>query len=536
MLKVIIADDEIKVCQLIYHLVDWKAMDMEVVAILNDGKKAFDEICERRPDIVITDIRMPNYDGIELIRLVKEILPDTYFIIVSGYSQFEYAKSAIQYGVENYLLKPIKSKELNSTLTKIVEKHRLKLSDSTEKNELKIMLQTSEEKVKKNLLAEILMNPHSNIENQDIAALNKEYCCHFRDGFYAILVIKPFLEVEDQDKNMMSLLLTKILLLAKEKLEVCCKEVITIIWEEQVLCLINTDDPSLLLVKKQLNKIRIDASNLKDIFQNIRVVIGLSKVTDHLPKLDIAMQQAELSVMNRFAQTRESIIEYQDSFLSDVTVSDVIDQNIRNKILSHFEVLDIEGILEEITALKNVLESHVRDSKLFYNCYIEIINIVLYGVKNYMSPYEFPDQSWYRKKFRSFMTIEDIFRWLKQHLKEEFEKYLNEKKIQNSKPIRQAKQYINQNYNKDISLEDVSKLIGFNPAYFSSLFKKETGENFTEYIMKIRIQNAKYLLIQTDKEIAEIASDIGYMDLKYFSKLFKKKTGLNPSEFRKIYG
>ena len=104
-----------------------------------------------------------------------------------------------------------------------------------------------------------------------------------------------------------------------------------------------------------------------------------------------------------------------------------------------------------------------------------------------------------------------------------------------SKLIRDAKKYILDNFNKHISLENVSEYIGFNAAYFSRLFKKETGKNFLEYVTELRIQNAKNYLIQTNYDIAEVASAVGYNDLKYFSKLFKKTTGLNPSEFRKLY-
>ena len=113
----------------------------------------------------------------------------------------------------------------------------------------------------------------------------------------------------------------------------------------------------------------------------------------------------------------------------------------------------------------------------------------------------------------------------------------NMKNIQDeeSKPIRDAKKYIHDNFNKHISLENVSEYIGFNAAYFSTLFKKETGKNFLEYVTELRIQNAKNYLIQTNYDIAEVASAVGYNDLKYFSKLFKKTTGLNPSEFRKLY-
>lgn len=535
MLKVIIADDEEKVCQLLTHLVNWNDMGMEIVAVINDGKKAYDAICNLKPDIVVTDIRMPNYDGIDLIRMTKELLPETYFIIISGYSQFEYAKSAIQYGVENYLLKPIKSKELVNTLTKIIEKHALKLSDNLEKNELKIMLHTSEEKVKKNLLAELLVDPESKITGIGIKELNREFCCHFETGYYTILIIKPFMEPEDKSKEVLSLLLTKILCTAKEKLEVCCEEVVTMAWEGQVLCLINTEDPTLTAVKKQLNKIRIEISNLQDIFSNVKIVIGIGQVADSLSNMHQILQQAQTAVMDRLIRNGECIIEFKENSQSGKEVFDVIDTQVRNRILSYFEVLDIDGILSELTELWKVLEE-TKDSQFIYQYYNEIVSLLLYGVKNYMSPYQFPDLTWYQKKFNSFLTVPDIFQWLKQHISDEFDKFTAEKRIQDSKPMRQAKQYINENYNKEITLENVSSLTGFNPAYFSALFKKETGENFMEYIMKVRIQNAKYLLIQTNKDIGDIAADVGYTDLKYFSKLFKKKTGLNPSEFRKLYG
>lgn len=149
MLKVLIADDEIKVCQLILHLIDWKAIGLEVAGIVNNGKSAYQFICEKSPDIVITDIRMPNYDGIELIRRSKEQFPDIYFIIISGYSQFEYAHNAIKYGVEDYLLKPLKKKELQSTLNKIIEKHNAITTIASEREELQSLVHNAEEKAKK---------------------------------------------------------------------------------------------------------------------------------------------------------------------------------------------------------------------------------------------------------------------------------------------------------------------------------------------------------------------------------------------------
>ena len=132
-MKVLIADDEIKVCRLIQHLVDWDALEMDIVGFANDGKTAYESICEKKPDIVITDIRMPVYDGLELIRRAKEVNPEINFIVISGYSQFEYAQQAIKYGVKDYLLKPLKKRELENSLTEIKESHEslIKSTSST---------------------------------------------------------------------------------------------------------------------------------------------------------------------------------------------------------------------------------------------------------------------------------------------------------------------------------------------------------------------------------------------------------------------
>lgn len=536
MLKVIIADDEIKVCKLIHHMVDWSSMGLEVSAIINDGEKALESINEIKPDIVITDIRMPGYDGIELIRRAKEIHPGIYFIIISGYSHFEYAQNAIKYGVENYLLKPIKKKELINTLVKIIEKHASVQTDHTEKTELKTMLRFSGEKAKKNFLAEVLFHPVGITDNYDINLVNKEYYSHFQNGFFTIAIIRPFLDQGEENEEMMSLLLTKIQGMVKETLEPKCIELITIIWQEQIVCLINTEDPKLASIKKQLNKMKIDIANLKDIFQKVNVIVGFGEVTDRLGDLYSNVEKAEIAIQNRFYQYGSYIIEYTDTIGSKGEVTDIIDSSLKDKLLSCFETLAIDKILDELEVLKSVFERNSNQSKLIYSCYNELIDIILFGAKNHLDRDSLPDSTWFRKQYNHFYTLTDMFDWLKRWVKEEFERYLEIKKSRDNKPIRIAKQHINENYNGSISLEEISSMVGFNPAYFSTMFKKETGENFMDYVIRIRIQNAKNYLLQTDLNVDDISNAVGYSDTKYFTKLFKKKTGLNPSEFRKLYG
>lgn len=535
MMRVLIADDEIKVCQLISHLIDWQALGLEVAGIVNDGKSALQFISDKKPDIVITDIRMPIYDGIELIRRSKEIDPGIHFIIISGYSHFEYAQTAIKYGVEDYLLKPLKKKELEGTLNKIIEKYTALQTITSEREKLQSMVHQAAEKVKKNLMADMIMNPGGAERSFDSKTVNEEYHCHFTEGFYAILKIQPFLSAELINEAAYALLLSKLHDLAREKLEPCCEELVLSINENAVLCIINVKDSSLTEVKRQLNKLKSEISGLRDIFQEIHIIMGFSSVVAELKQLFRCIQEADVSILNRISEPGKSIIEYASYRSAGISASDLADSKYRNAILAYLEVFDTQAILAKIQELQAKLEPYSFDGKLIYSCYMEVVDIFEFGMKNNHFEFDFPDANWFRKKYGRYMTTQEAFGGLQDDIRLLFGKFEENRKMADYKPIRMAKQYIQENYNTGLSLEGVSAQIGFNPAYFSSLFKKETGKNFMEYIMEVRIQNAKEFLVQTDKNVDEIAMEVGYTDLKYFSKLFKKITGLNPSEYRKLY-
>jgi len=116
MWKVIIADDERLICRLIESLIDWEALDMENAGKAENGLEALQMVRDLQPDLLITDIRMPGCDGLELIRQARELSPEIEIVIISGYARFEYAKTAIAYGVGSYILKPVNRDELNKTL------------------------------------------------------------------------------------------------------------------------------------------------------------------------------------------------------------------------------------------------------------------------------------------------------------------------------------------------------------------------------------------------------------------------------------
>ncbi len=534
MLKVLIVDDEVKVCQLILHLVDWDAMNLEVVDILHDGQTALEYIIENKPDIVISDIRMPNCDGLEMIKQAKGVYPEISFIIISGYSNFEYAQNAIHYGVQDYLLKPLRKEELVNTLNKIKEKHVSLVEQQIEQVKWKSLAESSREKVKKSFIADLILNPEK-VNLNDLDEFNKEYHTHFIEGYYAVLKIQPFIRgrrLSDEERDMV---LTKIQQMLRERLTKYCEEIIFMEYEDSIILIINVNDPSLFEVKKQLKKMRLDIINLKSIFQELKVYIGIGSVMNSLEGLAASMEQAKEAVFNRLSEQEKYIIEYQSPKDGKRAAGDFIDAQIKNDLHGNLERLNPDGIAVILQELKNRLLPYRENGKLVYDCYMEVIGMIVYGLKEFSTELEIPTVAHYEKLYETYFSLEDVFNGLEQEISALLEKYTENIKQAETKPIRLAKQYINDNYNLALSLESISAQIGFNPAYFSTLFKKETGKNFMEYVMEIRVQNAKNLLAATNKTLVDISIEVGYSDFKYFSKVFKRITGLTPSEYRKLY-
>lgn len=538
-MKVLIADDEIKVCRLIQHLVDWDALEMDIIGFANDGKTAYESICEKKPDIVITDIRMPVYDGLELIRRAKEVNPEINFIVISGYSQFEYAQQAIKYGVKDYLLKPLKKRELENSLIEIKESHESLIKSARIRNELESIIEASREHIHENFLMKVLQNVVTNPLNVDMSLeqLNEQYGCKFHEGFFTAVRVRPFFSknLDKSARDGEEFVMNKIHQMVKEKLEIYCETYMSTVYQDEIVCILNTSDKDMELIKKKLKHLIVNVSNLKTVFPDIRIRIGQGNTYNSYVGIVDSFQEAELSLMNRMSESEDAYICYSDDCKSGKIKEEIFDSGLRNEILVYQERMDLEGTLRLVDKIEEKLRPFKYDGKLVYEVFCELVETLRFGMKYSRESRSLFLIEDYKKQYRMIWDYDELFQWIRSDISKVHQDYIKNIQDEESKPIRDAKKYIHDNFNKHISLESVSEYIGFNAAYFSTLFKKETGKNFLEYVTEFRIQNAKNYLIQTNYDIAEVASAVGYNDLKYFSKLFKKTTGLSPSEFRKLY-
>lgn len=538
MLKVLIADDEIKVSKLILHLVHWEELGMEVIGTVNDGVEAFELILEKQPDIVITDIRMPGMDGIELVEKVTKEMESSkkvFFVIISGYSQFEYAQQAVKLGVEDYLLKPIKKKELEAVLHKILGKYNATANALEEKENLRNHLQMTQQKVKNSFLSELVDDHRQSILQMDEEEIYREFECRFPGRYFTHVVVHLFTNTVMEDNEEYSFMLPKIQKMMKERTEKHCSEWMSILHDEEVVCLFNAEENKRDDLIRQLYRLKLDISNIKALFPRFKVAIGVGKTVEGLERYHESMSTANKAIRNRFGREEEFLLEGMDETEADMRVADIVTASGKRELLRSMELVDVESFRMSLSGMRKELSGYIKNGGLIYGVYRELAETFVLGVNNWFGDEVKVSVRELMKGYLYLYGFDEVFDWLTDTCCEILTRYEEVQKNQEARPIRLAKQYINENYNKAISLEGVSGHIGFNPAYFSSMFKKATGQNFMDYVIEIRIMNARNLLVQTDQDVADIAAKVGYTDLKYFSRIFKKLTNLTPSEYRKLY-
>jgi len=536
MLKVIIADDERKVCQLIEKIINWKELGFEIIGVGHNGPEVYDLICENKPDVVITDIRMPGFDGLELIKRTKELGISTSFIIISGYRHFEYAQEALKYGVENYLLKPIEEQELKDTLIKIRKQN--KEEDSKVENEIRVKKQMEENitKIHWHFINNIIFNNNSEA-SCDVNSINKEYGLNFRRGLFQAIYIKldNQLSTEVNVENV----LKEIAESTKYVLSNNCFEFVYYLSNSGVMCILNYSYENRQPVVKQFKKVFDKHKKyIESLLFSFNITIGIGSIEDTIEGVSISISSALDAIKCRITLGLDRIINNDSMDFQRTPVSKLLTVEKKLMLENVVETMDKSSFEQCICKAFDALHLLKNYSPcLVFEVCETTRDIVLKTLKEIGIKIEVLKS--FEKEFNMLLdngTSEKmIVNNIKSFVSSQLDLLLQEKLMQSNRPIRLAKQVILEHYMEAITLEGVAELIHMNASYLSSIFKNDTGINFSDYLINCRIEVAKELLKNTNSKMVEVAEKIGYTDAKYFSKLFKKVVGIKPSEYRKLY-
>lgn len=536
MLKVLVADDEEKICQLILKLIEWEKIGLEIVATVSNGLDAVRAVELHKPDIVITDIRMPGIDGMELIARVKELSPDTEIIIISGYRHFEYAQTAIRYGVRNYLLKPIRKDELNETLRKISEIYREKNEQLSFEERVRLVLKNDAGRLRTGFISQLVYGTLEQSGSRNVEAVNRRYQFRFREGIFQVIGIK-FDNVDHDDSNI-TFLADKAADITAQIIEKSCFDCEVYVECTTIYILVNYGKEEQKNVKKNLRQMLDELKLLESILRGMKVTLGVGKAVSSVDEIKRSFEGAKYSLEQRIVSGTGRVIEdAEEEFVPMFINTDAYYRfsKVLERAVESLNVMELRGAVyglkETLEALPGITGHEILQTAK------EVCGIYFYCMKNRQmngeNEQKFLDS--YNKTAGECPDVDKLFGFLSGALCTSFKNAAAAKMAEDNKPIRLAKQYIQENYRKQVTLEEVSTVVGFAPAYFSTLFKKETGMPFLEFLQSVRMEAAKKLLVTTNDGMGAVCEMVGYSDVKYFTKCFIKYTGLKPGEYRKIY-
>lgn len=537
MYKVLIADDEPKVCRLIQYAVDWPALGLEIAGVAENGIEALEIIRREVINIVITDIRMPGYDGLELIRRAKEVNPEINFVIISGHRQFDYAQKAIRYGVDDYLLKPIDENELTRILRKMVEHKENSRQEQEQQNSLKKQLEKDSEQIRSSFMELLVTKPGKLAVPLREDLVNEAYRCRFGSGIYQVVVIKADIPRKKNEGESYRLLQRQVRRIAENELRPDTTELLSYTAPEGVYLLVNANPSYEKDLRRRLKRIRSNICTLRDLFWDIRPTAGVGCAVEALEDIEESVASARKAILNRLYLGVNHTIGVLAEAERSLTLRDLVDAKARFKLMEGIEILNEEGVEKLLNQLgEHILTIKEMDGELLLLLCEDLIDALVLSLKKITEKSAGTDlKEEFKEAFHMCTTAEEAFETLKEFYKREIKAAASYREQSETRPIRSVKKYIEEHYDEAVKLEDMSSMIGFNPNYFSGMFKKQTGMNFSEYLTHVRIERAKQFLVEGKLSAIDIAERIGYSDAKYFYRIFKKTTGLTPTEFGRLY-
>lgn len=521
MYKVMIVDDEVLVRIGLKSLINWEEIGYEIVAEAGNGQSAYEKYLALKPDVVITDIKMPKKDGLWLIKKIKENNKETEIILLTCHDEFEYAREAMKLNISDYILKA----EIEETeILEIMIKKKKILDSKERKNDT-----TNENNPANNqgYLLGLLLNIKKPI--QIIKDTFAEHNLEWNTSGYCFLQFDFNVSLNNSYSSEQTV-----------KIIYACLELIVNKYsEENIKC-----------ITKQFGK-SITCFLIGNTMNELKLKRDILIIQDTIKQyFNISFKSASTPVTKSIESTREYanwFIEAADRLFylpnnhhlhwaeesTDKKVELSFDKTNLSKLYECIEDGNKERVVLEIKILKKLISSEENNSFKTKLAVAHLINDIIKRFENYYDVEE--DMFTSQKDALDAVDIDHLIEVLNNFILNFIDVLLDSRIGNTDLLISKAVDYIDENYCNKISLDEIANFVGISKFYFSNIFKKEKNINFTSYLNKVRIEKAKQLLKNPQKTVSQIFDQVGFNDQQYFSKTFKKYTGMTVTEYRNKY-
>ena len=533
--RIMLVDDEEEVRKAMIRKMEWESLGFTVIGDAENGEEALEKLEQLEPDVVMTDIRMPYMDGLTLIAKIRERYPFVKILIFSGFDDFEYAKQAIKLNVTEYILKPVNGQELAEILKRV----RISLDEEIRQRRNISMLQ---ENYLSSLpiLRELFLNDlvRRTADMSDAAQKLLEYGIDILDAHKWLTAVIYTEQIERTEGVALSQHQELIPISVRGLVEDHVKSYYRFV-------VFNSADGITMIAAVDKNNTETGLVNLlNDICKESRRLLEVS-IT-----IGVGYACDTLREIGRSYQTAVDALGYRDIVGSGRTICiNDVEPVSRGKLQ-----LDAKGEAELTAAVKfgpqeligdalRELAARMDDAKVHENQYQIYMLTIANCLIRLMQQYDLN----MGEMFASEERYADIMRGVckKETFAEELipvacrmnEALNRERDNTTRKVILNAKTYIQENYaDSELSVDMLCRHLHISPAYFSTVFKKETGQTYVNYLTEVRLQKAVELLEQTDDKTYKIAEKVGYQEQNYFSYVFKKRYGISPTKYREARG
>lgn len=506
-MRLMIIDDDDQIRDGMAYGIQWDNLGIDQVECCRNGKEALDILMQGRYELVITDISMPVLSGIELMKLVKEKLPDIHFILISGYKEFEYAQAGVRYGADDYILKPVHLDELIDTVTNVIRKIEQQQEDT--KNRA-----VQERAEKERLLKQIIRGQIT--EERAIRKILKESCGFPRiDALIGAAVKSNHVDFRwEYGGGGWELFRKKV----TEHLA-GYTYIGTILNEKELFLLIDVPDSTLRIfhLQQQIRKM-LDDINRRCEQNSFSIGISEAGYPKDISYLYVCAQKA---LEGQWFTEKGTCLFYQDCFKGGQKEMQTEEWN--QEIIQHIKE-------ENQETLKKCLEN--------------IGEMLIHCRKEDVQEFLFQNMMYVTRKFEKVILSQEIRRQIDMSesfaesmelwtdfLQKVIQQYTVSKKY--GREIRFALEYIAGHYMEKITTEELAEHLEISSGHFSRLFKKQVGVSFVKYLNQYRMDQAEKLLKNTNLKVYEVAERVGIPDYIYFTQVFRSIKGMVPTDIRK---
>lgn len=533
--RIMLVDDEEEVRKAIIRKMDWEQLGFIMVGDAENGEDALEKIEQMEPDVVMTDIRMPYMDGLTLTARIREKYPSIKILIFSGYDDFEYAKEAIKLNAAEYILKPVNGEELAAILKRI----RISLDEEIEQRR---NISTLRENYLSSLpiLRELFLNDlvRRTTDVDSVVSKLQEYGIDILNARKWLAAVIHVEQMEKTGNQVLSqhqeLIPISVRGIVEDYLRSYCR-----------FAIFNSADGITVIAAVDEKNTETGLSNLlNDICKESRrmlevsITIGVGQSCDTLQEIGRSYKTAvdalgyraivgggKTIYINDMEPVSRGKLQLDDKSEAEFTAAikfgprELIDEVIRN-----------------LAARMEDAKVHARQHQVYM---LSIVNCMI----RLMQQYDLNMADMFDSENQYTDIMDGIYR------REEFadriipiayrmnEALNRERDNTTKKVIREAKEYIREHYsNQELSVEMICRHLHMSPAYFSTVFKKETGQTYINYLTEVRLEKAVELLNETDDKTYMIAQKVGYQEQNYFSYVFKKRYGVSPTKYRGTQG